>query len=162
MARVQSAQAQALVPARSLEHFLCVPLEPHSRQRITSKELQHKQSDGCFLRPHPPAAALLPVCTQSQQSERARGCRGIGQRHSVCKPPEGQNRRPPPTPTMHLWKEKDPQMFPCCCRALRACVLEWRRYLSGMKIPMRSISAWKLSLLLHRVHLKKKMPALWA
>lgn len=29
-------------------------------------------------------------------------------------------------------------------------------------MPMRSISAWKLSLLLHSVHLKKKSPALWA
>jgi len=39
---------------------------------------------------------------------------------------------------------------------------EWLRYLSGMYIPILSISSWKFSLLLQRVHLKKKRPALWA
>lgn len=42
-------------------------------------------------------------------------------------------------------------------------VRQWCRcYLSGIYIPIRSISSWKFSLLLHRVHLKKKRPALWA
>lgn len=119
VAWVQSVQAQALVPALSLEHLRWVPLEPQSRQRITSNQLKQtsrSRSDGRFLGPRQPPP---PVRTQSWRSERARGCRGIPQHHSVCTPPGGQNRHPPPTPTTHLWRKETLRCSVaacfCCC-----------------------------------------------
>lgn len=132
VAPVQSVQAQALVPALSLEHFLCVPLEPHRRQRITLNKLQQTNKQEpirCrFLcAPVPPplslAAVLLPARTRSQRSGLGRRCRGIRQRHSACKPPAGPNRRLPPSPMMHLCKEKKKKPFRCYVAASEVLLL---------------------------------------